>query len=538
MKRKTIYLNGENLSIQNVIDISENNYQVDFSNGLREKISKGRKLLEKQINEHPEIPIYGTNRLHGDLKDKDISLDLIKEYQKKYIKVHNCGTGKALDIKVSRAIMVIRLNSFAKCLSGIKLDTCELMLNMLNRGVTPLILEEGSVGASGDLIPLAMIGAVLIALPEAEAYFEGRLLPAKTALDNANLKAVELGAKEAMGLTNGSNFISALSVFAIKDTENLIKTASVSAALSLEAIRGEKKAFCKLINDNSRKHKGQTEIAKQIRFLIDGSERMTKKAQEIKLKNQSESTVGERVQDRYSFRAVPQVHGVVVEALDKLKETLEIEINSATDNPLFDFNKKDVNTGGIYFASGANFHGQALATVIDYLKIAITSIALMSDKRSFSMLDRNISYGLPADLAKNTDKADGGLMITQYSGASRAAECRILSTPSSVMSISTSANQEDFVSMGSIGVLHLKKIIYNTEIVLSIELLCALRGIQLTKKELEKFNISKLGKINEKAYKILLEKLGDNTNDKYLRDDMNTALAVLKSEKFKNLFDN
>ena len=530
-----IYLDGENLSLEDIINISENNYRVDFAKGIKEEIAKGRKQLEKQIIEHPEIPIYGTNRLHGDLKDKDIDFELIEEYQEKYIKVHNCATGEPLAISVSRAIMIIRLNSFAKGLSGIKLDTCELMLDMLNKGVTPLILEEGSVGASGDLIPLAMITAVLIALPEAEAYFEGRLLPAKIALSNANLKPIKLGAKEAMGLTNGSNFISALTVFAVRDTENLIKTASVSASLSLEAIRGEQKAFCELINDKSRKHKGQVEIAKQIRALILASKRMSKEAQEYQLSHQTASSVGERVQDRYSFRAVPQVNGVVVEALDKVKEVLIIEINSATDNPLFDFNKKDKNTGGIYFASGANFHAQILATVIDYLKIALTSLALLSDKRSFSMLDRNLSYGLPADLAKNLNKADGGLMITQYAGAARAAECRVLSTPSSVMSISTSANQEDFVSMGSIGVLHLRKIIYNTEILLGVELLCALRGIQLTEEELKIKNLHLLGEGTQKAYDILEKKLGNDTNDKYLRTDMNIATKVVQSRKLSEI---
>ncbi len=565
-----INLTGNSLTIEDVINVAENGYKVKITFDKIEKIKSDRKLLNYQLDNYPEIKIYGTNRLHGDLKYVDIKKgdkifykgeerDLLEAYQEKYIDAHNCATGDNLKESEVRAIMLIRLNSFVKGCSIMRWETIELLLELLNKGVTPVVFEEGSVGASGDLIPLAMIAAVLIGLPQAEAFYKNERMTAIKALKKAGLKPTVLEAKEAMGLTNGSNFIAAIAVFAIRDTENLLTNANISASLSLEAIRGEKDAFSKIINDINRKHVGQIKIAKQIRMLINNSKRMSIEAQTSPFTRKKKWDI--RVQDRYSFRAVPQVHGVTYEALQKLKETITIEINSATDNPLFekvnieelkntidkatfkrlseDNNKilLDKNTKKIMKAySGANFHAQALATVIDYLKIAITSLALITDKRTFSLLDENLSYGLPADLAVDTSKANGGLMITQYAGAARVAECRVLSAPASVTSVVTSANQEDFVSMGSIGVLHLKKIIYNTQLVVAIEMLCAMRAIQITQNKLPE-DLQKLGDETEKVYEYLIEKFGDYTGDVYMRTEMEKMFEIVKNNKISNIIN-
>lgn len=551
--KQTIILDGKSLKIEDVINIAENGCEVEISESIQEGIKENRAKLEAQLEKYPEIKIYGTNSLHGDLKHVDVDFGILEKYQEKFIKVHNCASGAPIPEKVVRAIMVIRLNSFAKGLSGMRWETIQLMLDMLNCGVTPVVLEEGSVGASGDLVPLAMIGAAMIGLKEAKAHYNSELLPAAEALNKAGLKPVKLGAKEAMGLTNGSNFIAAFSVFAIRDAENLIKHASLAGALSLEAIRGEKDAFSELINEN-RPHSGQLNIAEEIRNLIRNSKRISPEAQIHPFTGQEKYDV--RVQDRYSFRAIPQVHGVVVEAIDRLKQVVEIEINSATDNPLFQEVgieemkvgikdeiygklKSDNVTKLIKGFSGANFHGQPLATVIDYLKVAITSLGLISDKRSFSLLDERLSYGLPADLALSTKEADGGLMIVQYAGAARAAENRVLSTPSSVMSISTAANQEDFVSMGANGALHLKKIIENTEKIIAIELLCALKGLQLTFDKLPE-NLRSLGDGTGKIYSYLSEieifrKSDDRLADHYLMTDMDEMLKILKSGKLVDI---
>ncbi len=635
MVKNIVYLDGQSLSIEDVINVAGKGYKVAFDpkkkiNGMTidQKLKNDRAKLEKQLHEHPEIKIYGTNKLHGDLKYVDVDNEKLLLYQEKYIKSHNCGTGKAMPVEYVRAMMVIRLNSFAKCQSAMRYETCKLMIDMLNNFVTPWVLEEGSVGASGDLVPLSMIAAVLIGLPEAKAFvtdenyykksdvekekFILSPISAKAALKKRGLEPIKLGPKEAMGLTNGTNLITAFAVFALRDAENLLANASLSAAMSLEAIRGETDAFADIIYKN-RPHPGQIKIAKEMKSLLKGSKRCSRTAQmdifinrdndpldyddkikELKQKlceaidqitaKKFKETVktcknkillfidkrdfekahdvvahelkrdvrdnflskvisrkeyerinrkirrllavfpfDERVQDRYSYRAVPQVHGATFEAVQKFRQSLEIEINSVTDNPLFEFTKD-----GIKAYSGANFHGQPMAVMVDYLKIALTSMGLCTDKRVFSLLSNHLNYGLPADLAYDSANADGGLMIAQYAGAARAAESRILSNPASVMSISTAANQEDFVSMGSLGVVHLKKVIENIQKIVGIELLCTVRAIQLTYNNLPK-NLRPLGNGTSKIYENVAELLGDVGEDKYLRTDMERIIDLVKS---------
>lgn len=577
MSEKPIELTGQDLTIEDVINVAENGYEVQMSQEVISKIKNGRAKLIKQIidNKTKHIPIYGTNVGCGDLKDVKINQrDNIREedfedYQERYIKVHNCGTGNPLPIKIVRAIMLIRLNSFAKGLSGMQLKTCQLLVDMLNSKVTPWVLEEGSAGASGDLVPLAMISAVMIQLPEAKFYvapsdyynnpqkFKLEPLTIQYAIENNKLPPVlernkdfKLGAKEAMGLTNGSNFIAGISIFIIRDAERILKTASISTALSLEAIRGEKKAFGTLVNENSDRQQGQIEIAKQIRNLLQDSKRTTKEAQEYEnfveehkrayVKNE------ERVQDRYSFRCSPQVHGATYDALNNIKTIIKKEINSATDNPLFDFENMDTikdNKGNkleiLRFASGGNFHGQLLAAPIDYLKITLTSLGLASDKRTFSLLDKYLSYGLSSNLAVEDENGknvygNSGYMITQYAGAARAAENRVLSTPASVMSISTAANQEDIVSMGSIGAIHCRKILSNCQIILAIELLCATRALQLTIDKLPE-DLQQLGNGTNKIFQKLKIILGEYKEDNYIRTEIEKLVNIVNSGELVDL---
>ena len=474
IKNNTLYLDGHSLTIQEVYNASKNSLKVRLTEEAKSAIKNCRDTLVKQIAENPLQKIYGVNVGVGNLKDTYISPEDAEEFQVKYIKSHNCGTGKSLDSAIVRAMMIIRLNSFAHGVSAMSIETVEMLESLLNNDVIPVVLTEGSVGASGDLVPLAMIAGVMIGLPESKAMYKNEVLSATVALAKAGLKPVKLGFKEAMGLTNGTNFMSANSVFASVEAHNLLKTSNLAVALSLEAIRGEKDAFSSFLAEN-RPHPGLLEVSNEIRNLINGSKRTTVEAQKIQFKGQDFTTATERVQDRYCFRSVPPVHGAALESLKKFDEVLTIEINSVTDNPLFE--RKGDN---LIFHSGSNFHGQPLANVIDYLKLSFTSLSLISDKRSFSMLSKNLSFGLPSNLAISPEKGDSGLMLAQYSGASRAGENRVLSNPASVMSISTSAGQEDFVSMGSIGVIHLLKVLDNLKTVLAVELLCALRGLQMT----------------------------------------------------------
>ncbi|HPY75677.1 MAG: aromatic amino acid lyase [Planctomycetes bacterium] len=533
-----VYLQGQDLTIEQVINIAEGRSRVDLKEETRRDILSFRKKVEEQIIKYPEIPIYGVNVGCGDLKDQSLNADSFESYQIRYLRAHNCGTGNPLPERVVRAMMAIRLNSFAKGLSGVQLSTCITLMEMLNKGVTPWVLEEGSVGASGDLIPLSMMAASMIGLDEAKSYYQGKLLSAKEALKRAGLSPAHLGAKEAMALTNGTTFMTAMAIFALDDAWNVFYSASMAAALSLEAIRGETRAFDPLIHDN-RPHDGQYIVASHIRELIAGSKRMTPQAQLLRFKNQSVDTVKARVQDRYSFRAVPQIHGPLYEALQSLESVLEIEINSATDNPLLIFDNERIEA-----YSGANFHGQPIATVVDYVKIALTSLALVSDKRSFSMLSQHLNYGLPKNLAIDPSQGDTGLMIAQYTGASRAAECRILSTPASITSISTSASQEDYVSMGSVGVVHLKKIIDNIYIILSVEFLCAVRALQMTKdknclevpsdlKHEDSDILKTLGQGTQHIFNYLNQEFPLPNSDTYLRTEIEKMRHILNSGFWK-----
>ncbi|HEM47497.1 MAG TPA: aromatic amino acid lyase [Alphaproteobacteria bacterium] len=378
-----------------------------------------------------------------------------------------------------------------------------------------------------------MVGAVMLGLPQAKAYHRGRRMSARAALRSAGLEPIRLGAKEAMAITNGTTFMAALGVFALRDAELLMETATGAAGLSLEAIRGEKDAFATLIH-NARPHPGQKRAAAAIRRMISGSRRMTATAQRYRwgdganddrpAADHIHETGAVRVQDRYSFRCVPQVHGPVLEAIDRLRDILEIEINSAVDNPLVTVDRR----GRFRSVSGGNFHGQPLAVAFDSLKIALTSVGLLSNKRTFSLLDRFQSYGLPQDLAASPADGDTGLMLAQYAAAARAAESRVLATPASVTSISTSANQEDFVSMGSIGVLHLRKVIYNTQVIVGIELLCALRALQMSEEWLPA-KLRGLGKGTEPIYRYLGELLPPVDGDHYLKSDIDAVVDEVRA---------
>jgi len=638
MTKHAVELTGEELTLEAIHQIACEYRLVDYRQDIRIKLKDQRARLDDQLRKKPEISIYGTNRLHGDLKDVAIDDSVVEEYQEKYVKVHNCGTGSPLPISFVRAMMVIRLNSFARGQSAIHLETCECMLSMLNRRVTPVVLEEGSVGASGDLVPLAMMAATMIGLDESEAFYEeavpgeeSEFLPpermsGRQAMNNAGVDLIKLKAKEAMGLTNGSNFIAGIAVLECLQAERLLKVASITTAMTAEAIRGELKAFGTIINEDSNRSEHQNAIAVEVRNLLVGTERSSKNGQESlfswsktmeaeqkrklregliddthqiafdtilvtvnaeteradepgvvrsvveqiqKLLVQTDkgkpdsatrlppialadpelfakvlieiavaNKPSERVQDRYSIRAVPQVNGAARKAIQHLREAIQEEINSATDNPLFDFDNT-LQGEDLKFASGANFHGQPLALVIDYAKIALTSVGLMSDKRSFSLLSKNLSYGLPADLAYDSSAADAGLMLTQYAGAARAADNRVLATPASVMSLSTAANQEDFVSMGSIGVINLRKVNQNLAKILAIELLCALRAIQLTYDWLPDGRKA-LGKGTARIYELLCGErffpLGDDHDpvkylrDHYLQTDLEKANNIVQSD--------
>ncbi len=530
MSHSEFLLQGDNLTFEAYYQIVYEHRKVNFPEKIRKRIKIFRENLDKQITEFPEIKIYGVNTGCGDLKDQTVSLQELEAYQIKLIKSHNCGTGKFIGKEKARGMMLLSLNAFAKGHSGVSLATTELLRELLNRDIVPWVLEEGSVGASGDLVPLAMIASVLIGLPGTEVLYQGTRSPAEEVFRKENLSFLQLKPKEALALINGTNFMTAFGLDAYFHLKNLLTLFSLSASLSLEAIRGEKNAFSERLVQ-ARPHKGIKQIAAQIRTFIANSKRMSREAQKVLFPFSRESEAVERVQDRYSFRAIPPVHGAAWEALEKLKNVLEIEMNSATDNPLFFETPK-----GFQVLSGSNFHGQPLSVIFDYVKIAFTSLGLISDKRTFSLLNKSLNFGLPQNIAVNPNAGDSGLLITQYAGAARAAENRVLSAPASVTSLSTSASQEDFVSMGSIGVLHLHKIIENLYTIVAIEFLVAYYALLVSYKWLPQ-DLRTLGKITGKVFEFLKENFGEYSEDKIWRYEMEKMRKLATNGKLLKIIN-
>jgi histidine ammonia-lyase len=372
------------------------------------------------------------------------------------LRSHAAGVGDALGEDVTRAILLLRANTLASGRSGVRPETIDLLLDLLNRGVHPVIPMHGSVGASGDLAPLAHAALVLVG--EGEAVFEGKRLAGAEALKKADLKPIELAPKEALALINGTQVMTAIGCLALHDAEILCTTADIVGALSAEALRATDAAWDEALHDE-RPHPGQRTVAANLRRLVHGSPILA-----------SHKVGDPRVQDPYSIRCMPQVHGASRDALAQTRRVLDIEINSVTDNPLVFAETKRIVSGG-------NFHGQPVAIALDLATIAVAEIADISESRIDRMTNGHTS-GLPAFLSADPGLSSG-LMVAQYTAAALVAENRLRAMPASVGSISTSADMEDHVSMGVHAAHKLAAVVTNTRDVLAIESLCAAQGLDL-----------------------------------------------------------
>ncbi len=397
---------------------------------------------------------YGVTTGFGDLADVRIEPQQTAELQRNLVRSHAAGVGDPLPAEVVRAMLLLRANALAVGLSGIRPEIVELLLGMLNATVHPLVPSRGSVGASGDLAPLAHLALVLIG--EGEAWVDDAGPgPGAEALERAGLHPVTLEAKEGLALLNGTQLMGALAALALDDARRLATSADVIGAMSLEAMLGTAAAFDESLIA-ARPHPGQVAVAAHLRELLADSEI-----------GASHAASAHRLQDAYSLRCMPQVHGAVRDALDHLERVLAVEMNAATDNPLV-FPSGEVISGG-------NFHGEPLALAIDYAKMAVAELASISERRSARLVDAHLS-GLPAFLT-DAPGLRSGLMIAQYTAAALVNELQTLAHPSSVDTIPTSANQEDHVSMGATSALHLREVVDRTEAVLAIEALCAAQGL-------------------------------------------------------------
>lgn len=492
---KTVFLDGDSLTIEDVVNVSRNNYQVGLSDDAIDNVIKSRELVEYYVNE--EKVVYGITTGFGKFSDVVISKDDAKTLQRNLIISHSCGVGDPLDEEIVRGVMLLRANALAKGYSGIRFETLNTLIEMINKGVHPIIPEKGSLGSSGDLAPLSHM--VLVMLGEGEAFYKGTRMSGKEAMEIASIPIIELTSKEGLALINGTQVMTAIGTLAIHDAMNLSKMADIIAGLSIEALRGIVTAFDENVH-KVRPHKGQINTATNLLKILQDSN-MTTEQGDI------------RVQDAYVLRCLPQIHGASKDAIEYVRERVEIEINSATDNPLIFRHEDKVISGG-------NFHGQPMALSFDFLGIALAELANVSERRLERLVNPALSE-LPAFLVEKGG-LNSGFMIVQYSAASLVSENKVLAHPASVDSIPSSANQEDHVSMGTIAARKARNILDNTRKVLAMELLGACQAIDLRGNK-------GLGKGTKIAYELVRGEVSKLEDDKIMNIDINKCEALIKS---------
>jgi len=448
---KYITIDGENLKLEQIEQVAYGKVLVRLSQKAIPKIKRCRKYVEEIVKKGETV--YGINTGFGKLCRVKISPAEIEKLQKNLILSHAIGVGPVFCEEEVRAAMLLQANVLAKGHSGVRVEVIDSLIKLLNSGITPMVPEKGSVGASGDLAPLSFVALVLIG--EGWAFYKKRLLSGKEALRKAGLKPLKLSAKEGIALVNGTEMMTGLGVLTLLKAERLADLADMAGALSCEAALATPVAFDEDLQ-RVRKHKGQSVSAKNLITLMKNSQiREFHKA-------------CPKVQDPYSFRCMPQVHGAVRDVLGYVRSVLEIEVNSVTDNPLIFPEKKKIISGG-------NFHGEPVAMALDFLGIAMAELASISERRIAVMMDPNIT-DLPAFLISEPG-INSGLMMAQTTAAALVSENKILAHPASVDSIPTSLNQEDHVSMGTIASRKAREIANNVEEVLAIEFLCAFQGV-------------------------------------------------------------
>ena len=515
-----ITIDGQTLDLEKIVAVSCNGVKVEISPKAKEKVRRCRQLVEDFVNEKKVI--YGLTTGFGALGSKWLPPDDTVELQTNLIKSHSSAVGNPLRKDIVRAMMLLRANSLARGNSGIRLETLETLVEMINKGVHPVIPEKGSVGASGDLAPLSHMTLVLIGDKEGKAEYNGETLSGDQAMERAGIKAVHLQSKEGLALNNGSQLMTAIGSIVLYEAEILVKTAEIAASMSLEALCGISDAFDTRIHE-ARPQIGQMTTARNIRALIDGSE-VVKSSEKMIAEIMAAKSEGKDVsfrspQDPYSLRCVPQVIGAVRDSVSHVKQILQREINSATDNPLI-FPEDRQSLGG------GNFHGQPVAIAMDLLGIALATLGNISERRIARLIDSSLSNGLPGFLIPRDVKEGlhNGFMIAQYTAASLASENKVLAHPASVDSIPTCANFEDFVSMGTTAARKATEILKNVRYIVAIELLCAAQGIDFRGPE-------KIGRGTKSAFRRIREKVPQLTKDRVLSKDIEEVAQLIASNE-------
>jgi histidine ammonia-lyase len=497
-------LNGQRLSLTDIAAVSHDRKKVDIADAARPRILASRKVIDEIVAR--DDVVYGVNTGFGKLADVRIPHEELRHLQLNLVRSHACGIGSPLSEPEVRAMMLLRVNVLALGFSGIRVEVIETVCEMLNRGVHPVVPEKGSVGASGDLAPLAHLALSLIG--EGEAFFEGERMPSGDALRRAKLKPVVLEAKEGLALLNGTQAMHAVGGLSILRATRLTNVADVAGAMTLEGLRDTPAAFDPRMQD-ARPHAGQKAAAAHLLSILEGSEI-----------RESHRENDPRVQDAYSIRCMPQVHGAVRGALAHCEDVFLIESGSATDNPLVFAESGDVISGG-------NFHGAPLALALDYAAIALVDLMSISERRIDRLINPDKSEGLPAFLARKPG-LESGFMIPHVVAASLVNEARVLAHPASVDNITTSGSKEDHVSMGMTSALKLRSIVDLAENVFAVELLASAES-------LEHRHPLKAGRGIERAYKLVRKIAKPLTQDRPLSAEIAGVASAVRAGTFDEI---
>lgn len=509
--KSRLLIDGNRLTLEDVVQVAcapagGEALDVVLSDEGRARVRRAERAVQDFIA-RGEI-VYGVTTGFGAFKGRIIPADQVRQLQRNILMSHAVGVGEPLDETTTRAMMLIRANTLAKGHSGIRLETLQLLLDMLNRGVHPVVPSQGSLGASGDLCPLAHMALPIIGL--GEAVYRGERLLGADALARTGLHPATLEAKEGLALTNGTAFMAAVGVLTTWQAENLSRVADIAGCLTLEATYGTPRAFDARIHA-ARPHPRQVECAAYLRRLIAGST-FTRPDDPL------------NVQDAYTLRCIPQVHGAVRDAIAYARWVLSIELNSATDNPLIFF---DEETGEATVLSGGNFHGEPLAIAMDYLSLALTELGNISERRLARLTDESSNQEtLPAFLTREGG-LNSGFMLTQYTAAALTSENKVLAHPASADTIPTSANIEDHVSMGATAARHARKIAANVERILALELMAAAQGIDFRREILGPS--ARLGRGTEAAYALIRQRVPFLERDEVMYPHIESVSALVAS---------
>lgn len=498
-------INGSNLDINSFSKVVFDYELISISKSSKDLVKKARNYVLEVIES--EVPTYGINTGFGKLSVVSIKKDEVSMLQENLIKSHACGLGEPFNEAVVRGMLLLRINALIKGFSGIRLSVIEKMVELLNKNVIPVVYSQGSLGASGDLAPLSHMALPLIGL--GEVVYQGKEMSTLEAFKLAEIEPLKhLQAKEGLSLINGTQAMTSVGAVALIEGYKLLKISEYTLAVTMEALTGIDDVYFNKIHE-LRNQSGQIQVANDMLEILEGSKLITKQGQL-------------RIQDAYTLRCSPQVLGASLDALEHVRKILENEMNAVTDNPLVFVDEKRVISAG-------NFHGQPIALVMDYLSIAMSELANISERRLERMVNSNLSNGLPAFLVKKPG-LNSGFMIVQYSAASLVSENKSIAHPASVDSITSSSNQEDHVSMGTIGARKARTIIKNSTNVLAMELLTGLQAVDFR-------DISKMSPKTKAIYNHIRKEIKFVDDDTIMYKNIHKIADIINSKDFNKFID-